>query len=48
MKKDRRLADTQSAKSLVMEAQAARIKEHIRALLSRLKSRNQKPERDTE
>jgi hypothetical protein len=48
MKKDRGLPDSQSAESLVKEAQAARIKEHLRVLLSRLKPHNQKSGREAE
>jgi hypothetical protein len=33
------------AETLIAEAQAARVKEHVRAVLARLKSRNSHPSR---
>jgi hypothetical protein len=48
MTKDKGSPDPQGIESLVKEAQAARIKEHIHAILSQLKSRNPKPRREAE
>jgi hypothetical protein len=47
MKKDyRSIPDTRTpAKTLIAEAQAARVKEHVRAVLSQLKSRDSQPSR---
>lgn len=38
--------DRQSAESLISEAQTARIKAHLRAILAKLKSRSSKPLRE--
>jgi hypothetical protein len=45
-KKNGRLPDTQSAESLVQDAQAARVREHVRAILTRLKSHALKSSRE--
>jgi hypothetical protein len=48
MKKDSSRPDIQSAETLIKEAQAARVRAHVRAILSRLYSRALKPSRETE
>jgi hypothetical protein len=46
-KNNRSLPDAQiPAKTLIAEAQAARVKEHVRAVLAQLKSRGSKPLRE--
>ena len=45
-KNNRSLPDAQTpAETLIAEAQAARVKEHVRAVLAQLKSRNSQPSR---
>ncbi|WP_165820174.1 hypothetical protein [Microvirga sp. KLBC 81] len=47
-KKDSPSLDIQSAGSVVQDAQAARVREHVRAILTRLKSRALKSSREAE
>jgi hypothetical protein len=48
MTKDGPTPDGESAENLAKEAEAARVREHVRAVLSRLKSRVRKPSREAE